>query len=93
MVSRVTLEQIGVEPLRRRRFRSANGQEFEREVGAVVFEYEGLASPGIVIFGEEGDVEVLGVYTLEGFGLEVDPVSGQLRPMTLLMVFADPSGT
>ena len=58
-----------------------------------MFEFEGLASPGIVIFGEEGDVEVLGVYTLEGFGLEVDPVSGQLRPMTLLMVFADPSGT
>ena len=88
MVSRVTLEQIGVKP-RRRRFRSANGQEFEREVGMAVFDYEGIITTAPVIFGEEGDEEVLGVLTLEGLGLQVDPVTGQLRPMELLMVLAN----
>jgi predicted aspartyl protease len=27
----------------------------------------------IVVFAEDGDTEVLGVYALEGLGLEVDP--------------------
>ena len=33
----------------------------------------------IVVFAEEKDYEVLGLHALEGLGLEVDPVTRQLR--------------
>ncbi len=32
-------------------------------------------------------MEVLGVTTLEELGLQVDPVSGELKPMELLLLF------
>lgn len=32
-----------------------------------------------MVFGEDGDAEVLGIYTLEGLGLGVDPINGELR--------------
>ncbi len=32
------------------------------------------------LFGDAGDLDVLGAYTLEGFGLGVDPVQRKLTP-------------
>ena len=86
MVPRKVLEEIGIEPTRKRRFRLADGREIEREVGGAVFEVEGYEGEAPVIFGEEGDAAVLGVVSLEAMGLEVDPVTGKLRPMELLLV-------
>jgi hypothetical protein len=37
----------------------------------------------LCLFGERGDLEVLGAYTLEGFGLTVDPVQRRLVPAIL----------
>jgi len=34
----------------------------------------------VCLFGEAGDLDVLGAYTLEGFGLVVDPVQRKLIP-------------
>jgi len=33
----------------------------------------------VVVFGEPGDAEVLGVHALKGLGLEVDPTTGESR--------------
>jgi len=33
----------------------------------------------VVVFAERNDMEVMGVEALEGLGLEVDPVTRQLR--------------
>jgi predicted aspartyl protease len=39
-----------------------------------------------VIFGHESDVEVLGVTTLEQLGLQIDPMSGELKAMPLYLL-------
>ncbi|MBS7629139.1 hypothetical protein KEJ23_04095 [Candidatus Bathyarchaeota archaeon] len=39
-----------------------------------------------VIFGEKEDTPLLGVTTLEELGLEVDPVTKQLKPAALLLL-------
>lgn len=86
MVPRKILEGIGIKPTRRRRFRLADGRTIEREVGAAIFEVEGYEGAAPAVFGEEGDAAVLGVVSLEAMGLEVDPVTGKLKPMELLLV-------
>jgi len=40
----------------------------------------------IIVFTEEGNVEVLGVYALEGLGLEVDPATKELRKSKTILV-------
>jgi predicted aspartyl protease len=42
-------------------------------------EYEGEIAPTLVVFAEEGDESVLGLHALESLGLEVDPVTRQVR--------------
>jgi hypothetical protein len=46
--------------------------------GAVI-ECLGERAARVVVFAERNDMEVMGVEALEGLGLEVDPVTRQLR--------------
>ena len=39
-----------------------------------------------VIFGEKGDEPLLGMTTLESFGLVLDPFKRKLLPMRMLLV-------
>jgi hypothetical protein len=39
-----------------------------------------------VIFGEPGDVLILGVVTLEELGLILDPMRREIRPMPLTLM-------
>jgi predicted aspartyl protease len=48
-------------------------------VGYAFVEYEGEIAPTVVVFAEEGDESVLGLHALESLGLEVDPVTRQVR--------------
>ena len=41
---------------------------------------EGRTLHTVCLFGDAGDLDVLGAYTLEGFGLGVDPVQRKLIP-------------
>ncbi len=38
-----------------------------------------------VIFGEEGDVTLLGVLTLEALGLVLDPLRRELHPLPMML--------
>ncbi len=70
----------------KRKFRTAYGRLVEREVGAAEIEINGQSTYSIIIFGEESGAEVLGVTTLEELGLQVDPVTGELKPLELLLL-------
>ena len=79
------LERLGIQPLKRDRFRLANGTHVVRQRGGAVFkfgEYIGLAD---VIFGEEGDATLLGALSLEALGLSLDPIRRELKPMDLIL--------
>jgi len=78
-IRRERLESIGVRPSGTRRFRNIEGRAVEREVGEAVIGCLGERATRVVVFAERDNVEVMGVEALEGLGLEVDPVTRQLR--------------
>ncbi|MFB3888053.1 MAG: retroviral-like aspartic protease family protein [Candidatus Bathyarchaeia archaeon] len=86
ILKRERLTGLSVEPRDKRQFKTADGRVIEREVGGVEVEIKGHSAYSIVIFGEASDAEVLGVTTLEELGLQVDPVSGELKPLELLLL-------
>ena len=75
------LRRLGIEPTHRRRFMIADGSSVERDAGWGLFRIDGLESPSLVIFGDEGAWPLLGAFTLEAFGLGVDPVQQELIPV------------
>jgi predicted aspartyl protease len=72
------LETLGIERFRKLRFRQANGSILERWVGPAFIHVVGKRTTDDVVFGEPGDLVLLGARSLEGLNLRVDPVSRHL---------------
>jgi clan AA aspartic protease len=89
VLPRSLLEELGVKPIGKRRFRLADGRVVEREIGLIGIEIGGQAVHTITVFGDEG-IYLLGVVTLKELGLQVDPVSGELKPLELLLMVLVP---
>ncbi|MEM1574712.1 MAG: Retroviral aspartyl protease [Nitrososphaerota archaeon] len=79
------LKELNVKTIGKRKFKLANNEVVERDIGLIGIEIEDRFTYTIVVFGEES-VNLLGVTTLEELGLEVDPIKGVLRPMELLLM-------
>ena len=77
------LRELGVQPTERRRLLTIEGRTTERSVAEVLITLEGRTLHTLCLVGEPGDLEVLGAYTLEGFGLGIDPVQRRLIPAIL----------
>lgn len=73
-----TLEALGVERVKSKRFRQATGTTFERDTGFVIIHAAGTKTVDEVVFGEPGDIVLLGARSLEGLNLVVDPATKQL---------------
>ena len=84
-VSRKILKQLGIKPHSQREFILANGEVIRRQMGTAAFEYKGLRGDSQVMFGEEGDLNLLGVTTIETFGFVIDPLRGELKAIPLRM--------
>ncbi len=68
------LDRAGIVPRRKRTFVTATRQTVTREIGYVILASEGFETADEVVFGEPSDVVLLGVRTIEGFGVLVDKV-------------------
>jgi len=79
------LKSLGVKSIGKRKFKLANNQIIEKEVGIIGIEVNGVKTYTITVFGDE-NVYLLGVVTLEELGLEVDPIKGELKPLELLLM-------
>ena len=77
-VPAAVLESLGVERNNQWRFRQADGSILERWTGTVVVAVSGRRVGDEVVFGEPGDLALLGSRTLEGLNLRVEPVTKQL---------------
>ena len=86
VIPAVVLRELDIQPRREARFKLANGQVSNFPVGDAYIEVEGITCATTVIFGSEDAPALLGVTTLEQLGLEVDPVSGKLKPMELMLL-------
>ena len=79
------LERLGIRPLSEQQFRLANGTTMTRKKGIALFRYEERVGGSDVIFGEEGDSNLLGATTLESLGLILDPLKRELRPLPMVL--------
>ena len=82
-VSATLLRDLGVQPTERRRILTIEGRATERGAAEVLITLEGRTLHTLCLFGDPSDLEVLGAYTLEGFGLAIDPVQRRLIPAIL----------
>ena len=72
------LEAIGIVRGKKLRFRQADGSVLERWTGSgIVYAADTYATDDL-IFGEPGDLILLGSRSLEGLNLRVDPIAKRL---------------
>ena len=84
-VPRDLLERLGVQPEEERPFVLADGRQVTYGIAWVRVWIDGRSQPTIAVFGEPGSDPLLGVFTLEGFGLDADPVNRRLVPVPALL--------
>ena len=75
---RSMLEALGVEPRKIWHFRQADGTVLARTTGAVSVYVAGVWTVDEVVFGEPGDLVLLGARSLEGLNLRVEPATKRL---------------
>ena len=81
------LEKIKVEPAETRNLVLADGRTSRNLLGFCYFEIEGLSGrlPCPVIFGPKDSLFLIGATTLENFGVDVDPISKTLKPISAII--------
>ena len=73
-INESVLKQIGVKVEKKDvPFLMANGQTITRPMGYAILRADGFETIDEVVFGQSGDLTLLGARTLEGFGARVDP--------------------
>jgi predicted aspartyl protease len=79
------LIQVGITPRRKRTFVTATKQTVTRDVGYAILAAEGYETADEVVFAEAGDMTLLGVRTIEGFGVTVDSVGHRFVAQTTIV--------
>jgi clan AA aspartic protease len=82
------LRSAGITARRKRVFATATQQKVEREVGFAIVAAEGYETIDEVVFAEPSDKALLGVRTLEGFGVAVDNIAHRFVARTTLVAVA-----
>lgn len=72
------LESLGVARAKMWRFRQADGTVLGRSTGYVIVHVVGTETIDEVVFGEPGDLVLLGARSLEGLNLRVEPATKRL---------------
>jgi predicted aspartyl protease len=78
---------IGVTPRRKRHFSTPDKGTVVRGVGAVVLRANGREITDDVVFGEWGDAMLVGVSTLEAFGIATDELTHRFVSLTDMAAF------
>jgi len=74
------LEEIGITAERKQGFVVADGRRIDRDIGYALVTVGEVEAPDVVVFGEPGDLSLLGAHSLEGLNLKIDPVRRELVP-------------
>jgi predicted aspartyl protease len=82
---REVLASIAVQPLRQRSFCTATQQHVIRETGYAIVGAEGFETVDEVVVAEPRDLTLLGVRTLEGFGVMMDNLANRFVATTTLV--------
>ncbi len=81
------LHAAGIVPKFTRDFVFADGTKDRRLVGEAIFSIAGTGEQitCLIVFGPPGSLYLLGATALENFGIQVDPTTQQLRPITAVI--------
>lgn len=79
------LKKLKIKPLTKEEFRLADGSLITRKKGVALFKYGDHIGGADVIFGEKGDSNLLGAFTLEALGLALDPLKRELKPLPMIL--------
>lgn len=63
----------------------ADGTKINRKIGSAFIKFQGRETASPVVLGEKNDNPLLGVLTLEAFGLVLDPFARKLHPAKLML--------
>jgi predicted aspartyl protease len=85
VVPAAILDDLGVQPIKTEDFRLADGSKISRRKGVALFRFKDLIGGADVIFGEPGDSNLLGAFTLEALGLALDPLRRELHPLPMIL--------
>jgi aspartyl protease family protein len=85
MLTKSVAEKLQLKELGKRKFKTGGGV-VELPVSEAYLMIDGEGVTSLVAIGEEGMPLLLGVTTLELLGLQVDPVSGKLKPLDLMIL-------
>ncbi len=85
VVPRAILKSLGIKPISTEEFILANGEIIKRPIGNAYFKYQGKIRAAPVVFGEKG-IFLLGATTIEAFGLILDPIRRELRPLPMVLM-------
>jgi predicted aspartyl protease len=80
-----TLTSLGIKPIAEQVFRLANGEKISRKKGGALFRLGERVGGADVLFGEAGDQQLLGAFTLEALGLSLDPLRRELHELPMLL--------
>lgn len=78
-------EKLELKPIRTQKFSLADGTTVKRKLSSAIVKIDGNEAASTVVIGQKDDSPLLGVVTLEGMGLMVDPFKRKLRPMHLML--------
>ena len=79
------LFEIGIVPEGKRSFLTATKQKTIRDYGYAILAADKYATNCEVVFGEDNDQILLGVRTIEGFGVKIDNINGRFEPVERLV--------
>lgn len=79
------VKKLGLKAKRVQEFSLADGTTVKRSLSHAMVNIDGQNSPSTVVLGEKNDSALIGVITLEGMGLMVDPFKRKLIPMRLML--------
>lgn len=79
------VKQLGLVPSYEQNFSLADGRTIKRSIGGALVNFEGRELPVAVVLGEKDDDPLLGITTLESFGLMIDPFKRRLYPSKLML--------
>lgn len=79
------VEKLELTPSYEQEFVLADGRVIKRPLGSALINFEGRELAVPVVLGEADDDYLLGVTTLEGFGLMIDPFKRRIYPSKLML--------
>lgn len=82
------LDLASIKSVRKRSFQTATGHTIERPVGYAILRAEGFETIDEVVLAEPGDLSLLGVRTLEGFGVMVDNLAHRFVATATIVALA-----